>query len=46
MVGISIEKFHQLKAESGGASPLLTEAQQQWLTIQKMLMATNLQVGL
>lgn len=42
--GVSIDKFHQMKAQSSGQSPLLTPEQQQWLTIQKMLAATQLEV--
>lgn len=43
--GVSIEKFHEMKAESAGQSPLLTPEQQQWLTLQRMLANTRLEVS-
>jgi homoserine acetyltransferase len=38
------QQFEEIKQQSGH-SPFLTDEQQQWLTIQQMLAATSLSVG-
>ncbi|KAF5831561.1 hypothetical protein DUNSADRAFT_12974 [Dunaliella salina] len=40
IVGVSIRKFHELKKENDGQSPLLTMEQQQWLSIQMLISST------
>mmetsp|Transcript_29707 Transcript_29707/g.77007 ORF Transcript_29707/g.77007 Transcript_29707/m.77007 type:complete len:1190 (-) Transcript_29707:1393-4962(-) len=40
IVGESIRKFHELKNENDGQSPLLTMEQQQWLSIQMLISST------
>ncbi len=37
-------QFHRLKAENSGRSLMLSPEQQRWLTIQRILAATKLQV--
>ncbi|KAF5831586.1 Ion transport protein-domain-containing protein, partial [Dunaliella salina] len=43
IVGVSINKFYEIKEEAGGQSPLLTTQQQQWLTVQQMLASTYIE---
>ena len=40
-VGVTIDKFNDMKAKNEGRSLFLTEEQQNWLTIQKLLAATK-----
>lgn len=40
-VGVTIDKFNDMKAQQEGRSLFLTEEQQNWLTIQKLLAATK-----
>lgn len=37
-------QFHEMKQESDGQSPLLTQEQQQWITVQHMVVSTSVEV--
>jgi len=41
VIGVSIDKFNRLKKARGGRSLLLTDRQQDWLTIQRMMATTK-----
>ncbi|KAG1668958.1 hypothetical protein FOA52_001002 [Chlamydomonas sp. UWO 241] len=42
VIGVAIDRFDRLKKESGGRSVLLTEYQQEWLTIQRIMVVTDM----
>eukprot|EP00798_Chlamydomonas_sp_ICE-L_P006468 gene6469-3102_t len=41
IIGVSIDKFNQLKKQKGGVSILMTAQQTQWLTIQRLMATTT-----
>jgi len=43
IVGVSINKFHEMREESQGQSPLLSQEQQYWLTVQNLIADTEIE---
>uniref|UniRef100_A0A7S3R2M3 Ion transport domain-containing protein n=1 Tax=Dunaliella tertiolecta TaxID=3047 RepID=A0A7S3R2M3_DUNTE len=43
VVGVSINKFNEMKSENDGRSPLITPEQHHWLSVQQMLSSTTIE---